>query len=148
MGFLHSLAIYLRAGPTRNSGASLNSRFTDIFQKGGFLENPRVPLLERALKGAIAPFSAEAAEDSSSKAAQAAWKDVAEISDEASDNLMVLMLMPRQGCCWPSSEIWMKHWRSPPTSKLLMSNKNLAAICDAVFWQCPRMMTMIKETVP
>lgn len=56
--------------------------FTDILQKSDFLENPRVPLLERALKGAIATARAEAANDPNSEATQEAWKEVAEIEAE------------------------------------------------------------------
>jgi CBS domain-containing protein len=56
--------------------------FTDILQKGDFIDNPRVPLLERTLKGAIAVARAEAAKDANSDAAKAAWKEVAEIEAE------------------------------------------------------------------
>lgn len=55
---------------------------TDILQKGDFLTNPRVPLLEGALQEAIATARAAAAQDANSEATQAAWKDVAELEAE------------------------------------------------------------------
>lgn len=55
---------------------------TDILQKGDFIENPRVPILERALQEAIATARAAAAADAQSEAAKAAWSEVAEIEAE------------------------------------------------------------------
>jgi CBS domain-containing protein len=55
---------------------------TDILQKGDFLENPRVPLLEKALQEAIALARAEAATNANSDAAKAAWDEVADIEAE------------------------------------------------------------------
>lgn len=55
---------------------------TDILQKGDFLNNPRVPLLEKALQDAIATARAAAAQDANSDTTQAAWKEVAELEAE------------------------------------------------------------------
>lgn len=55
---------------------------TDILQKGDFLDNPRVPLLEKALQEAIATARAAAAIDLNSDATGAAWKEVADIEAE------------------------------------------------------------------
>lgn len=55
---------------------------TDILQKGDFLENPRVPLLEKSLQEAIATARASAANEPNSDATQAAWKEVADIEAE------------------------------------------------------------------
>lgn len=56
---------------------------TDIIQKSDFLENPRVPLLEKALQQAIATArAADAANGAGSEAAEEAWADVNEIEAE------------------------------------------------------------------
>ncbi|MEB3213849.1 MAG: CBS domain-containing protein [Leptolyngbyaceae bacterium] len=55
---------------------------TDILQKGDFLENPRVPLLEKVLQEAIALARAESATDANSDAAKDAWAEVAEVEAE------------------------------------------------------------------
>lgn len=55
---------------------------TDILQKGDFIDNPRVPLLEKALQEAIATARTEAANDPNAEATQAAWKEVAEVEAE------------------------------------------------------------------
>jgi signal-transduction protein with cAMP-binding, CBS, and nucleotidyltransferase domain len=56
---------------------------TDILQKGDFIENPRVPLLERTLQAAVADARAAAAADGpDSKASKAAWDVVNEVEAE------------------------------------------------------------------
>lgn len=55
---------------------------TDILQKGDFLDNPRVPLLEKALQEAVANARTAAAQDSNAEATQAAWKIVADVEAE------------------------------------------------------------------
>ncbi len=56
--------------------------FTDILQKGDFVENPRVAILERALQAAISDARAIAAAEGDSDAAKAAWENVAELEAE------------------------------------------------------------------
>jgi CBS domain-containing protein len=55
----------------------------DILVRSDFIENPRVPLLERALQAAVAEARAVAADQGAeAKATQAAWDAVAEIEAE------------------------------------------------------------------
>jgi CBS domain-containing protein len=56
---------------------------SDILLKGDFLENPRVPLLQKALRGAVAKARAASAADGPDiEATKAAWEEVNEIEAE------------------------------------------------------------------